>query len=45
MQSFRNLKVWEKAHAVTLDFYIASHSFPKDELYGIYDALHSRTES
>jgi len=35
MQSFRNLKVWEKAHAVTIDVYGASRSFPKDELYGL----------
>jgi hypothetical protein len=32
MQSFRNLKVWEKTPAVTLDIYHASRSFPKDEL-------------
>jgi four helix bundle protein len=35
MQSFWNLKVWEKAHAVTLEIYSASRSFPKDELYGL----------
>jgi len=35
MQSFRNLKVWEKAHGVTLDVYAASRSFPRDELYGL----------
>jgi len=34
MQSFRNLKVWEKAHAVTIEIYTASRSFPKEELYG-----------
>jgi four helix bundle protein len=35
MQSFRNLKVWEKAHALTLDVYQASRSFPKEELFGL----------
>jgi four helix bundle protein len=35
MQSFRNLKVWEKAHAVTIEIYTASRSFPKEELYGL----------
>ena len=35
MQSFRNLKVWEKAHAVTLDIYKMSRAFPKEELYGL----------
>jgi four helix bundle protein len=35
MQSFMNLKVWEKAHALTLDVYRSSKSFPRDELYGL----------
>jgi len=35
MQSFRNLKLWEKAHAVTIEIYTASRSFPKEELYGL----------
>jgi four helix bundle protein len=35
MQSFRNLKVWEKAHALTLKVYKASMSFPREEMYGL----------
>jgi len=35
LQSFRNLKVWEKAHAVTLDVYCSTRTFPKEELYGL----------
>jgi four helix bundle protein len=35
MQDFRNLKVWEKAHALTLDVYRVSKSFPRDEMYGM----------
>jgi four helix bundle protein len=35
MQSFRNLRVWEKAHALTLGVYRATKSFPKEELYGL----------
>jgi len=35
MQDFRDLKVWEKAHHVTLGVYKASAAFPKDELYGL----------
>ena len=45
MQSFRNLKVWEKAHAVTLDVYIASRSFPKDELYGLTSQMRRASAS
>ena len=35
MQSFRNLKVWEKAHVLTLDVYRSSRLFPREELYGL----------
>jgi four helix bundle protein len=35
VQDFRNLKVWEKAHALTLDVYRASKSFPREEMYGL----------
>jgi four helix bundle protein len=35
VQDFRNLKVWEKAHALTLDVYKASRSFPREEMYGL----------
>ena len=35
MQSFKNLKVWEKAHVLTLDVYRSSKAFPRDELYGL----------
>jgi four helix bundle protein len=29
------LKVWEKAHRLTLEVYKVTTSFPKDELYGL----------
>jgi hypothetical protein len=35
MKDFRTLKVWEKAHAVTLAVYKATETFPKHELYGV----------
>jgi four helix bundle protein len=35
MQDFRNLKVWVKAHALTLDVYRASKAFPREEIYGL----------
>lgn len=35
MQNFRNLKVWGKAHALTLDVYKASKCFPREEIYGL----------
>ena len=45
MQSFRNLKVWEKAHVLTLDVYRASHSFPKEELYGVTSQMRRASAS
>jgi len=35
MRNFRELKVWEKAHQLTLAVYKATKTFPKDELYGL----------
>jgi four helix bundle protein len=35
MQSFRNLKVWTKAHQLTLDVYKLSRRFPREELFGL----------
>ena len=35
MKDFRTLKVWEKAHTVTLAIYKAAEKFPKHELYGL----------
>src|SRR4051794_7820520 len=35
MQDYRNLKVWEKAHQLTLVIYKVTTQFPKEELYGL----------
>jgi four helix bundle protein len=35
MQSFKNLRVWEKAHQLTLDVYRSSKAFPRGEVYGL----------
>ena len=35
MRDFRELKVWEKSHHLTLAIYKATAKFPKDELYGL----------
>lgn len=39
MQSFRDLKVWQKAHELTLAVYRATASFPREELYGLTSQL------
>lgn len=35
MQSFRELKVWQKGHALTLAMYKATAAFPSSERYGM----------
>ena len=35
MQSFRSLRVWEKAHKLTQDIYTSSKAFPREEMYGL----------
>ena len=35
MKGFRDLKVWEKAHHLTLQVYKATASFPKEEMFGL----------
>ena len=35
VKDFRDLKVWERAHHLTLDVYRATSGFPREELYGL----------
>jgi four helix bundle protein len=35
MKDFRKLRVWERAHALTLAIYRDTGAFPREELYGI----------
>lgn len=35
MKDFRKLKVWGRAHQITLTLYRATKRFPRDELYGL----------
>jgi four helix bundle protein len=35
MQDFRNLKVWQAAHAVALEIYRDTSKFPREELFGL----------
>src|SRR5579864_677410 len=45
MQDFRKLKVWDKAHALTLDVYKASKSFPREEMYGLTSQMRRASAS
>jgi four helix bundle protein len=35
MKDFKDLKVWEKAHKLTLNIYAMTMQFPRQELYGL----------
>ena len=45
MQDFRKLKVWQKAHAVTLATYTATENFPTAERYGITSQMRRAASS
>lgn len=35
MQNYKELKVWEKSHFITLEIYRITKSFPWEEIYGL----------
>lgn len=39
MKDFRSLKVWEKAHTLTLSIYKSTQEFPKQELYALTNQI------
>ena len=45
MQNYKDLKVWEKAHAFTLSVYQVSTHFPKEELYSLTNQLRRASSS
>lgn len=45
MQDFRQLKVWQKSHELTLAVYRETAAFPKSELYGLTSQLRRASSS
>jgi len=43
--NFRRLKIWEKAHLLTLEIYRVTKNFPSYELYGIVSQLRRASSS
>ena len=39
MRDFRRIKVWSKAHLLTLEIYKVTAVFPKEERYGLTSQL------
>ena len=42
---FREVKVWQKAHILTLEIYKVTRSFPKDELYALTSQMRRAASS
>lgn len=45
MRDFRELKVWQKSHQLTLAIYKATVKFPKDEMYGLTSQIRRASAS
>jgi four helix bundle protein len=45
MQDYRKLKVWQKAHELVLNIYIATKKYPKEEMYGITSQIRRSSSS
>ena len=45
MRDFRELKVWRKAHDLTLAVYRITAAFPKEEMYGLTSQIRRSCES
>ena len=45
MQSFRDLKVWEKGHLLTLAVYKVTEKFPREEVYGLTSQMRRSASS
>jgi four helix bundle protein len=45
MRDFRQIKVWAKAHQLTLEIYKITSRFPREELYGLTSQLRRASAS
>jgi four helix bundle protein len=39
MQNFRDLKIWQKGHQLTLDIYKLTNAFPKSEMFSLMSQM------
>ncbi|MBF0433601.1 MAG: four helix bundle protein [Fibrobacteria bacterium] len=45
MQDYKDLKVWEKGHALTLKVYSITKMFPKEEMYALSSQMRRSASS
>jgi len=45
MKNFKDLKVWERSHHLTLSVYKATATYPREELYGLTSQIRRASAS
>lgn len=45
MQDYKELKVWQKAHSLTLEIYLLTKKFPKTEIYNLTNQIRRAASS
>ena len=45
MKDFKDLRVWSKAHSLTIGIYKATRGFPKEELFGLTSQMRRSASS
>ena len=45
MRDFHQLSVWQKSHQFTLDVYVLTHAYPKEELFGLTSQIRRSSSS
>src|SRR5579863_5339204 len=45
MRNYKDLRVWEEAHRMTLSVYRATQAFPKDERFGLTSQIRRASAS
>jgi len=45
MQNYKDLKIWEKAHLLTLEVYKVTQQFPSEEKFGLISQLRRASSS
>ena len=45
MKNFRDLRIWQKGHQLTLNIYGITKHFPKEEVYGLINQMRRSSSS
>jgi four helix bundle protein len=45
MKNFRDLRVWQESHTLTLEVYRVTKKFPRDEIYGLTSQIRRSSSS